>query len=420
MAKLFLVSIDLNQNELLNPRAHQLASAPGTPVSGQWYYNTTTNKMLYWNGTSWIDTSGGVTSVLGTAPIVVNTVGTVATVSIVAATTSVPGSMSAADKTKLDAATALGAVSTLVLRDGSGNFAANAVTGLATPSSGSHAANKDYVDSIAVGIDAKASAKCATTANITLSGTQTIDGFAALAGDRVLVKNQSTGSQNGIYVVAAGAWSRATDMAAASGAAAVYVWIEGGSTQADSGWLCTNNTGSDVVGTDNLVWVQFSGAGQITAGAGMTKTANTLDIVATDSSILVGTDSIGVQINGTTLEISSGLKVRAAGITHVEISSSAHDTTLIGGSGAVLSVAGYTFVASTTVGRKYVQTAASIGTTPGVLTVTHNLNSRAVVVSVRDTTTNEFYFCDVVAATVNTVTVTAIGSTKTVDVTVLG
>lgn len=420
MAKLFLVSIDLNQNELQKPRMHQLASAPGSPVSGQWYYNTTSSTAFYWNGSTWVSMTGGVSSVLGTAPIVVNTTLGVATVSITAATGVAAGSMSATDKAKLDAATAVNTASTIVMRDSSGNFAANAVTGLATPSAAGDAANKAYVDSIALGLDTKGSVKCATTANITLSGTQTIDGISAGVGDRVLVKNQSTASQNGLYVVAAGAWARTTDMAAASGAAAAYVWVEQGTVAADSGWLCTNNTGSDVVGTDSLVWTQFSGAGQITAGAGMTKTVNTLDVVATDSSILVGTDSLGVNLNGTTLEISSGLKVRAAGITHVEISSSALSTSLTGGSGVTLAVAGYTFVSGATVARKYVQTAASIGTTPGTLTVTHNLNTRAVTVSIRDTTTHEFYMCDVIAATVNTVTVAAIGATKTVDVTVIG
>lgn len=420
MALLHLSNIDMNKNEIQNGVIQNLAAAPGSPANGQIYYDTVLLTMRFYNGTTWVSMSGGVTSLSATAPITVSASTGAVTIGINAATTSLPGSMSAADKTKLDAATAANTVSTLVLRDGSGNFAANAVTGLAAPSAGSHAANKDYVDAVAVGIAGKYAAKCATTANITLSGTQTIDGVSAGVGDRVLAKNQSTASQNGIWIVAAGAWTRAADMTTGANAAAAYVFIEQGTANADNGYLCTNNSGSAVVGTDSLTWVQFTGAGQITAGAGMTKTANTLDIVSSSTAIVVNTDDITLFLNGTTLEVSSGLRVKAGGITSTELNSSFHDTTLTGGSGATVSVAGYTFISGATVARKYVQTAASIGTTPGTLTVTHNLNTRAVTVSVRDTTTHEFYFVDVVAATVNTVTVTAIGATKTVDVTVIG
>jgi hypothetical protein len=85
------------------------------------------------------------------------------------------------------------------------------ITGLASPTNDSDAATKGYVDALAQGIDAKASVVVATTANITLSGTQTIDGVAVSVGDRVLVKDQSTASQNGIYLCASSTWTRTTD-----------------------------------------------------------------------------------------------------------------------------------------------------------------------------------------------------------------
>ena len=85
------------------------------------------------------------------------------------------------------------------------------ITGLSSPTNDSDAATKGYVDGLVQGIDAKASVVAATTANITLSGAQTIDGVSVVAGNRVLVKDQSTSSANGIYVAAVGAWARSTD-----------------------------------------------------------------------------------------------------------------------------------------------------------------------------------------------------------------
>lgn len=96
--------------------------------------------------------------------------------------------------------------------------------------------------------------RAATTANITLSGAQTIDGVSVVAGNRVLVKNQGTASQNGIYTAAAGAWSRSDDLPAGASAAGLTVVVQEGTVSADVTYLCTNDVGSDVVGTNNLVF----------------------------------------------------------------------------------------------------------------------------------------------------------------------
>lgn len=168
------------------------------------------------------------------------------------------------------------------------------ITNLATPTSDTDAATKAYVDASRSGLDVKASCRVATTANITLSGTQTIDGISVIAGDRVLVKNQSTASQNGIYVVAAGSWSRATDADAdAEVTSGLFTFIEEGTANADSGWVLTTD-GSITVGSSSLAFSQFSGAGQITAGAGLTKTSNTLDVVGTADRITVNADSVDI------------------------------------------------------------------------------------------------------------------------------
>lgn len=138
------------------------------------------------------------------------------------------------------------------------------LSGLSTPVSNSDAATKAYVDSVAVGLSWKDSVVAATTANGTLATSfangQTIDGVTLATGDRILIKNQTTGAENGIYTVnASGAPSRASDLPAGSGAAGAAVFVHQGTSNADQGWVCTNDPGSDVVGTDALTFTQFTG-----------------------------------------------------------------------------------------------------------------------------------------------------------------
>jgi hypothetical protein len=168
------------------------------------------------------------------------------------------------------------------------------ITNLADPTGAQDAATKAYVDASKQGLDVKDSAHAATTANITLSGTQTVDGVVLVAGDRVLVKNQSTAADNGIYVVAAGAWTRADDFnTSAKVTPGAFVFVEEGTSQADSGWVLTTDA-PITLGTTPLAFTQFSGAGQITAGAGLTKTGNTIDAVGTSNRITVNADSIDI------------------------------------------------------------------------------------------------------------------------------
>jgi hypothetical protein len=174
------------------------------------------------------------------------------------------------------------------------------ITGLANPVNDSDAANKGYVDALAQGIDAKASCVVATTANITLSGTQTIDGIAVSVGDRVLVKDQSTASQNGIYLCASSTWTRTTDANTWDELVAAFTFIEKGTTQANNGYISTITAGG-TLGTTAVTFAQFSGAGQITAGAGLTKTGNTIDVgTASSSRIVVNSDNIDLATSGVT------------------------------------------------------------------------------------------------------------------------
>lgn len=156
-------------------------------------------------------------------------------------------------------------------RDGSvvltGDLSAgsNKITNLATPTNANDAANKSYVDSLSLGLDFKESVRAATTGNITLSGAQTIDGVSVIAGDRVLVKAQTLGEDNGIYVAAAGAWARSADAdVSAEVNAGLFVFVEEGTAAADSGWvLATDNP--IVLGTTALVFTQFSSSATLTA-----------------------------------------------------------------------------------------------------------------------------------------------------------
>jgi len=171
------------------------------------------------------------------------------------------------------------------------------ITGLADPTGAQDAATKNYVDSVAQGLDPKQSVRAASTANIaSLSGTMTIDGIALVAGDRVLVKNQTTASQNGIYVVAAGSWTRSSDSDLWAEIVSAFVFVESGATNADNGFLCTVDPGG-VLGSTAITFVQFSGAGQIAAGAGMTKTGNQLDVGGTANRIAVNADSVDIDAN---------------------------------------------------------------------------------------------------------------------------
>jgi len=148
-----------------------------------------------------------------------------------------------------------------------------------SPSSNTDIANKFYVDTVAQGLGPKAACQVATLSNITLSGLQTIDGYTTLAGDRVLVKNQSSSQYNGIYIASASTWTRSTDMDVWSEVPGAYTVILNG-TQADTGWVCTaSQTGT--INVTAMPWVQFSGSATYFAGTGLTLASNTFSITNT-------------------------------------------------------------------------------------------------------------------------------------------
>ena len=164
---------------------------------------------------------------------------------------------------------------------GSVSLNSQTITNVADPVNAQDAATKGFVEATSQGLDVKDSCVAATTGNITISTAlnngDTLDGVTLSTNDRVLVKDQSTASQNGIYVVGSSP-ARADDLAAGSDAAGMFTFVEQGTVNADNGFVCTSNKGSAVVGTNNLTYAQFSGAGQITAGDGLDKSGNTLSV----------------------------------------------------------------------------------------------------------------------------------------------
>lgn len=164
-------------------------------------------------------------------------------------------------------------VTTLGVLPLTGGTLTGALTLSGAPTNALHAATKTYVDDAAsTGLKPTTSCGNATTANITRSGEQTIDGILT-ATSRILVKDQTAPAENGIYVTSAGAWARATDMDAWTEVPGRYTFVTAGTTQANTGWSCNSLVGG-TLDTTAITWVQFSAPGTYTASGGITKTGS--------------------------------------------------------------------------------------------------------------------------------------------------
>ena len=221
----------------------------------------------------------------------------------------------------LDIAAAAGNNSVNLVPTGTGtvDVANKRITSVAEPTQSSDAATKNYVDAVKTGLDVKDSVRVTTTDNLTgtysngssgvgatltNSSTQavlTIDSIVLSAGDRVLVKDQTTGLQNGFYVVT-NAGSVSTNWVLTRSLDAdqnteitpgAFTFVEEGTVGNDNGYVCTN-TGTITIGTTAISFVQFSGAGSVIAGNGLTKNGNTLDVVGTADRISISADAVDI------------------------------------------------------------------------------------------------------------------------------
>ena len=440
MARKFLVSIDLTKNELQNAVIQNLATAPATPSAGQIYYNTVDNQLYIYNGTRWEVAGNAVLSGTLAGRPAANSVdtGTIyyatdnylfyysdgsswqQTNAFGTVTSQTAYGASAADGTATNYARADHAHGTPAL----GTATPNAIAGItgsagsaSTPSKEDHthaftpaadlsmatfkltnvgapaadgdAANKGYVDSVAQGLDTKASVVAATTTAGTLATSfadaEVVDGVTLATGNRILIKNQADATENGIYVVAAsGAPARSTDMNDGTEFPGAYVFVEEGTVNADTGWVCTNNS-PVTLGSTNIVFTQFSGAGTYTASNGVLLTGSNFTF-APESGKRLETGASGAAIK---LATTSGLNVT---------------TDLAVGAGNGITVLTNTVaIDSAVVVSKYGVDVGDGSATS--YTITHSLNTKDVQVVLYDNSSPYAeVICDVQHTTVNTVT----------------
>lgn len=296
--------LDANHNQILNFVVQTNNGAPGSAVTGQMYFDTGTQALNYYNGSTWqtVGTSSGSGTVTSVSVVSANgftgSVANPGTTPAITITTSITGllkgngtAISAASAgTDYLAPTGSGASLTGITVgqvSGAAPLVSPAITGTPTAPTASNGTNTTQIATTAFvtsavtaaiqGLDTKASAVVVSTSNVALSGLLTIDGVTLTAGQRVLLTGQTTTSQNGLWAAASGAWTRTADFASGSVQNGTFVFIESGTSGANSGWTLSG-AGNVTVDTTAQVWVQFSGAGEITAGTGLSKSGNTLSV----------------------------------------------------------------------------------------------------------------------------------------------
>lgn len=263
------------------------------------------------------------------------------------------------------------------------------ITSLGDPSANTDAANKQYVDNVAAGLDWKENVRAASTANMTIASAvingASMDGVTLATGDRVLLKNQTTGSENGIYIVAAsGAASRATDADTSGDIKNMVVRVSEGTTLGDTMWqLVTDNV---VLGTTALVYTQF--------GGGTAYTADGQGIELSGNQFALELDSTTLSKSASGLRIGSG----AAGAGLVEASG-----VLAVGAGTGISVAADAVsVDASVVVKKF---AANCVATTNPQTFNHGLGSADVTVSVKEVSSGALVLADVTVTDANNISV---------------
>ena len=435
MAQKFVTNLDLNQNQLLNGRFEAVATDPtSNNFEGRLIYNSTEKVLKVYDGTGWRKAIHALSSST-TALVISESNGSVSFSISDAVASGASGLLNGTDKQALDNKTSLNTGSTIALRDSGGRLQVSA------PVNDLDAANKAYVDAARTGLDVKASVRAATTGNLSiatdLENGDIVDGVTLATGDRVLVKNQTSGSENGIYVVqASGAAVRATDADSADEVTpGMFTFVEEGDDNADSGWVMTNN-GTVTVGTTALEFALFSVAGNILAGDGLSKTGDVLDVnVASAGGIEIASDNLQIKIDSnfsglttTTDGLALDSNVAGTGITFtsgvlstdtIDLTSATGNgvsgslpianggtnaTTAAGARGTLAETPSSGLTTSTPVlARVAAQTVGNTSDT--TFSIVHNFGTRDVTVQVFDSSTYDTVIADVVRTNTNQVDV---------------
>lgn len=273
---------------------------------------------------------------------------------------------------------------------------------LADPSAATDAANKQYVDNNLAGLRWKQPVVVATTTNGTLATAfangQTIDGYTLVTADRILLKNQTAQTDNGIYTVnASGAPTRALDADSTAELESATVFVIKGTANADKAY--TQTTNAPVIGTDNIVWAQFGAGTTYIAGAGLTESpAGTFNVVATDTSLTVNADDVGVRLaTNPGLQVSSGLLLKLDTNPGLVLGA--------GGVKALLNGATLTLGASgLSVTQPLLKYSATFGDNSATtFTITHSLGTTQVIIAIYVDSTGEEVECDIVQRNTNDV-----------------
>lgn len=295
MTKKILVSYDFSKLEAINFRFQNLSSAMGSPVAGMAYYDTTDGVWRYRNASAWIDPLDRQFH---------------------------SGTQLASTISNFDTAVRTSRLDQMAAPTTDVSANSRKITNLADGVSAGDAVNLSQLQQVANGRSFKDSVRAATTANIALSGTQTIDGVAVVAADRVLVKNQSSGAQNGIYVVAAGSWSRATDAdATAELRAGTTVSVEEGTTNGDKQFSLTTD-GTIVVGTTALTFAQ-TGSGTTYTGSGGVNVSGS--VISADTAVVVTKYAATIGDNSSTsIAVTHSLGTKDVIVSVRQVSDDAH------------------------------------------------------------------------------------------------
>ena len=422
MAQKFLTNLDLNQNQLINATFEKLGTDPASGnFEGRLVYNTTTDTIKVYTGSAFVSlphtiVSGGGVGI-AEALTVSESNGTV-TLTLNVADTDSAGLLPATFWQMLNDATSDATASKLVKRDASGNAK------VATPTDSAHIATKGYVDSARQGLDVKASVRVATTAAINLAtdlnAGDVIDGVTLVAGDRVLVKNQVSASENGIYVATtSGAASRSSD---ANGTvdtgeltSGTFTFVEAGTVNFDSGFVVSTD-GTITVDTTGITWTQFSGAGSFEAGDGLSKSGTQVNVNVTANRTAITADAIDISANYVGQSSITTLGTITTGVwngTDVAVADGGTNASDAAGARTNLGIkttAGAVTTSTSTLARIASQGCAAHSGGVSATTVTHNFNTLDVSVQIVEVSGGATVIGDVVRANADTVTVTLYGT----------